>query len=443
MTNMLIQFSVSNFLSFKDKITFSLVKSALKDKKIGSDNNYTDLPELKTQILTSAVVYGANASGKSNLVSALNFFKKFISRSALSVEAEGIEFKNFALSSETENSPSEFEIVFVTPEHQYTYGFQINKSFVYAEWLYQKELKPRTKEIELFYREKQSFKDMHEKFMVSKELIDKNMIRPNALLLTVSAQFNNAIAQEIVRWLAKLNVISGNKDKAYRNYTISQLKEPLMSELILKMTQFADLGIDDIKLNASGSEVDAFLNADGSNNDLSKEKKRSILNSFHVKYDSALKESGLASFSFFEDESEGTIKYFSLAGPIINTLENGSILFIDELDSKLHPLLTQSIINLFNNKKSNPKNAQLVFTTHDTNLLNAHIFRRDQIWFVQKNRYGSTELYSLADYKVRNDASFEKDYLSGKYGAIPIINDFSKLFDKPVSKIIHNGGTDI
>lgn len=435
MTNMLIEFSVSNFLSFKDKISLSLIKSALKDKKIDSENNFTKLPELNTEILNSAVVYGANASGKSNLVEALHFFKSFISSSAASIEAEGIDFRNFELSNDTEALPSEFEIVFVTSEHQYTYGFQINKTHVHAEWLYQRELKPRAKEIELFYREQQNFNDIHEKFVISKELLEKNMIRPNALLLTVSAQFNNSVSQEIVKWLSRLNVISGNRDRLYSGYTLRRLKEPLMAELILKMTQFADLGIDDLKLTSSGGDEESFSNFDGTKSNSSKDKKREVLNSFHAKYDSDLKQSGLTSFNFFEDESEGTIKYFSLAGPIIDTLEKGQILFIDELDSKLHPLLTQSIISLFNNKKSNPNNAQLVFTTHDTNLLSAHIFRRDQIWFVQKNRYGSSELYSLADYKVRNDASFEKEYLSGKYGAIPIINDFSKLFDKPVSTL--------
>lgn len=121
--------------------------------------------------------------------------------------------------------------------------------------------------------------------------------------------------------------------------------------------------------------------------------------------------------------------YFSLAYPIIDALDNGKRLIIDEFDSKMHPLLTCRIITLFNSKETNPKNAQLIFTTHDTNLLSANIFRRDQIWFTQKDRYGATELYSLAEYKVRNDASFEKDYLSGKYGAIPIVGDLTRLFN--------------
>ena len=151
--------------------------------------------------------------------------------------------------------------------------------------------------------------------------------------------------------------------------------------------------------------------------------------STHTQYDDEGNEVKAVTFPFRKNESEGTIKYFSLAYPIIDALDNGKRLIIDEFDSKMHPLLTCRIIALFNSKETNPKNAQLIFTTHDTNLLSANIFRRDQIWFTQKDRYGATELYSLAEYKVRNDASFEKDYLSGKYGAIPIVGDLTRLFN--------------
>ena len=134
-------------------------------------------------------------------------------------------------------------------------------------------------------------------------------------------------------------------------------------------------------------------------------------------------------FPFRVNESEGTIKYFSLAYPIIDALDHGKRLVVDEFDSKMHPLLTSRIIGLFNSRVTNPRNAQLIFTTHDTNLLNASLFRRDQIWFTQKDSFGASELYSLAEYKVRNSAPFEKEYLMGKYGGIPVIGQFERLFD--------------
>ena len=131
------------------------------------------------------------------------------------------------------------------------------------------------------------------------------------------------------------------------------------------------------------------------------------------------------------------IKYFSLAYPIIDALDNGTRLIIDEFDSKMHPLLTSKIISLFNSAETNRKNAQLIFTSHDTNLLNVGLFRRDQVWFTQKDTYGATELYSLVEYKVRNTAPYEKEYLMGKYGAVPMVGQFERLFD--INKNVEDG----
>lgn len=150
--------------------------------------------------------------------------------------------------------------------------------------------------------------------------------------------------------------------------------------------------------------------------------------SSHVQYDDDGRETQTVSFPFERNESEGTVKYFQLAYPIIDALDNGKRLVIDEIDSKMHPKLTSKIIELFNSKATNQHHAQLIFTIHDTNILSAKILRRDQVWFTQKDTYGATKLYFLADYKVRNNASFEKEYLEGKYGGTPIIGDFSKLF---------------
>ena len=271
-----------------------------------------------------------------------------------------------------------FQLVSTCDEdNQYRYGFEADNSSVHSEWLYQKANKKRAKEVELFYREKDSF-DIHTKFAVGKELAGKRMVRANALLLSVAAQWNTATIQ---------------------------LDDIRMKQRIVEFSRYADLGIENI------------------------EKIDNTIVSTHTQYDDEGNEVKAVTFPFRKNESEGTIKYFSLAYPIIDALDNGKRLIIDEFDSKMHPLLTCRIITLFNSKETNPKNAQLIFTTHDTNLLSANIFRRDQIWFTQKDRYGATELYSLAEYKVRNDASFEKDYLSGKYGAIPIVGDLTRLFN--------------
>jgi AAA15 family ATPase/GTPase len=230
-------------------------------------------------------------------------------------------------------------------------------------------------------------------------------VKANALLLSVAAQFNDPTAVEIMKWLNDTTIISGSNDEKIWNTATIQLDDIKMKQRIVEFSRYADLGIENI------------------------EKIDNAIVSTHTQYDEEGHEVKTITFPFRKNESEGTIKYFSLAYPIIDALDNGKRLIIDEFDSKMHPLLTCRIIALFNSKETNPQNAQLIFTTHDTNLLSANIFRRDQVWFTQKDRYGATELYSLAEYKVRNDASFEKDYLSGKYGAIPIVGDLTRLFN--------------
>lgn len=402
---MLIQFSVGNFLSFKEQSTLSLVASALKDIQILSEDVIFNIGETDLALLKSATIYGANASGKSNFIKALDFFKWYVINSSKDIQAgERVNVESFRLSSSTVEEPSYFEAIFCNAEYQYRYGFETDENMVHSEWLYQKANKKRAKEVELFYRDEDGF-NIHSKFIIGKELINKQMVRTNALLLSVAAQFNDMVAVEIVKWLNDTTIISGSNEKNIWDLAAIRLDDLKMKQRIVDFSRYADLGIENI------------------------EKVNNAIISMHTQYDDEGNEVKLINFPFKKNESEGTIKYFSLAYPIIDALDNGKRLIIDEFDSKMHPLLTCRIIALFNSKETNPKNAQLIFTTHDTNLLSASIFRRDQIWFTQKDRFGATELYSLAEYKVRNDASFEKDYLSGKYGAIPIMGDLTRLFN--------------
>lgn len=401
---MIIQFSTGNFLSFKEQSVLSLVASTLKDIQVSAEDILFNVGEAGLTLMKSAVLYGANASGKSNFIKAFEFFKWYIINSSKDIQAgERVNVESFRLNALTADKPSYFEAIFCDEENQYRYGFEADNTLVHTEWLYQKGNKKRAKEVELFYREKDRF-DIHPKFVVGKEVAGKKMVRANALLLSVAAQFNDPIAVSIVGWLNDTIIISGSNDEKIWNTATLQLDDAKMKQRIIEFSRYADLGIDSI------------------------EKVDNTIISKHTQYDDEGNEIKSVTFPFRKNESEGTIKYFSLAYPIIDALDNGKRLIIDEFDSKMHPLLTCRIIALFNSKETNPKNAQLIFTTHDTNLLSANIFRRDQIWFTQKDRYGATELYSLAEYKVRNDASFEKDYLSGKYGAIPIIADLSRLF---------------
>lgn len=402
---MLIQFSIGNFLSFKEQSTLSLLASTLKDIQITAEDVIFNVEGTDLALLKSATIYGANASGKSNFIKAMEFFKWYVINSSKDIQAgEHVSIESFRLNSSTIEEPSYFEAVFCDNEYQYRYGFEADETLVRSEWLYQKANKKRAKEVELFYRKEEHF-DIHAKFIIGKELINKRMVRANALLLSVAAQFNDSVAVDIIKWLNDTTIISGSHEENIWNMATLRLDDAAMKQRIIDFSRYADLGIENI------------------------EKVNNTIISTHTQYDDEGNEVKLINFPFKKNESEGTIKYFSLAYPIIDALDNGKRLVIDEFDSKMHPLLTCRIIALFNSKATNPHNAQLVFTTHDTNLLSSNIFRRDQIWFTQKDRYGVTELYSLAEYKVRNDASFEKDYLSGKYGAIPIISDLGRLFN--------------
>ena len=273
-----------------------------------------------------------------------------------------------------------------------------------VEWLYKRASKKRAKEMEVFYRDGNET-TVHPKSQLLQELVTKKMVRDNALLLSTAAQFNEATAVSILHWLGDTKILFCSEDEELWKKAIKYLDDDEMRRRITTFARYADLGIEDI--TKTGNRIV----------------------SHHRQYDDDGREVNNVSFSFTSNESEGTIKYFSLAYPIIDALDNGKRVIIDELDSKLHPLLVKRIVALFNDAKTNPNGAQLLFTAHDTFLLSAGLFRRDQVWFTQKDSFGATELYSLAEYKVRSTSPFEKEYLHGRYGATPLIGEMEEIFN--------------
>lgn len=400
---MLLVFSFANYLSFRDKVTISMVATALRDRKADiGDATFGVGEDTAITLNRCCTLFGANASGKSNVVKALAFFKWFTMNSSKDVQAgEEIPVRNYALSSVSAAEPSLFEIMLFADGNTYRYGYEVNTKEVCREWLYIKSDKKRSKEIELFYRDGKRF-ETHPKFSIGKELADKNMVRDNALLLSLAGQFNDPYAKAIMNWLNDTTIITANSETEIWAIALKAMENPETRNRMVEFSRYADLGIEDISLSELG-----------------------VLTS-HTQYDDEGRETASVTFSMKESESEGTVKYFSLAYPILDTLEHGKRLIVDEFGSKLHTLLITRVISLFNTKAGNPNKAQLMVTLHDTNILNNSLLRRDQIWFTQKNGRGESELYSLSDYKVRSDASYEKDYLLGKYGATPIIEDLSK-----------------
>ncbi len=424
---MLIEFSVGNFRSFKERVTLSFVAANTKARDTYINKNNTISVKDKLTLLTSLAIYGANASGKSNMVMALAFMRHLVLSSANESQAdEPLAVEPFRLSTETEDEPSFFEVVFLLDDVQYRYGFEVNRTQVISEWLFSF---PSTKEATLFIREENTIKPSSRFFKEGKGLEEKT--RSNALFLSVASQFNGEIAQSILKWFRRIGVVSGLEDTLYRTFTIRQIIEGKHKNEIIQLVKSLDLGISEIE----GIKLDKTQVALPPS--MPEELRTLLLNNVgdkdwltvrtkHPKLDANGQQVDLVSFDMDQNESHGTQKAFYLAGPIMNALSQGRVLIIDEMEARLHPLLTQGLIRLFNSLETNPKHAQLIFTTHDTNLLSNKLFRRDQIWFVEKDTFNASHLYSLAELKVdnskvRNDASFEEDYLQGRYGAIPFL----------------------
>ncbi len=430
---MLLQFSIRNFRIFKDKATLSLIASNY-DKDTREIENVFEDKKFNLRLLRSAVIYGANASGKSKLLEAIAFMRHYVINSSKETQkGENINVDSFRLSVETENEPSEFEIIFLFNGELFRYGFEASKERIVSEWLYHK---PKTKEVELFYRDGNQFNTHGRNFTKGATVAKKGLVRDNALLISVAAQFNDKTAITVIDWFKRLKFISGLDEAGYQGFTVSKTEVPVHKERILKLLKAADLGIQDIKLQK--------LDIDGLPKGMPKEMRDEILRemkednveyidgvlTIHKKYDLSKQVIDTVNFSINSDESSGTRKFFALTGPILDVIENGYTLVVDELDSKLHPNLICKIVSLFNSDDVNTKNAQLIFNTHDTNLLSSGLFRRDQIWFTNKDKFGEAKLYSLADFKsdeVKKNESFEDNYIRGKYGAIPYLGFFDNL----------------
>lgn len=420
---MLLNFKVKNYKSFQDTIEFSMEATKLKNLK---DSN--TFSKNNVSILKSAIIYGANASGKSNLLNAMTAMKDIVKFSTDIEKQKHYRHHPFLLNCDSEQEPTMFEISFIIDELLYIYGFEINpNSEINSEWLYQKKLKKYAQKTELFIRNNKEI-NIGASFGEGKGIFDKT--RKNALFLSVVAQFNGKISQEILDWFDIFNIVSNIDNEDYKYYSFSKLDDNEFKDKIVSFVKSADTGITGIhRSHVDFSKIQEQLKEDGID-DLPeelvsnlKEKGLETIETTHMQYDNEKNFTQLKTFNI-NFESVGTQKLLALSGPIIEVLENGEILIIDELDNSMHTDLVEAIIKLFNSSETNPKNAQLIFTTHDTNLLNQELYRRDQIWFTEKNIYGASDLYSLIEYgkgKIRDDLALEKNYRDGKFGGKPHI----------------------
>ena len=416
---MLIRFRVENFRSLRDEQELSLVASSLTEHP----DCVVVLEAPGISLLRVAAIYGANASGKTSVFSALKYMRTAVLESQRNWNPDGgVPRDPFLLDPEGQASPSVFSVDFLLEDVRYEYGFVVDSDRVLEEWLY---AYPRGRRQEWFTREA----GRPEEFKFSRLLPGENrsissLTRPNSLYLSAAAQNNHEALTPVYKWFSAAFkfVDEDNREHLWR-YSADLLGDPAYREPMLRLIQMSDLGITDIDVTEEGLpegtvRVLQALFADRPKL-LEEFMEDPTLPRVMLRHRNAA-DGGEVPLPFSE-ESRGTKALFSLSGAIVSTLSNGGLLCIDELDSSLHPLLAVEIVRLFNGSTTNPLNAQLIFNTHDTNLLDTSILRRDQIWFTEKDEAGATHLYPLTEFRARKQENLQRGYLQGRYGAVPFI----------------------
>ena len=402
---MIVEFTVGNFLSFNEKRTLDFEAKGISELQ----QNVINTRDCK--LLRSLVIYGANSSGKSNLIKAFKRMRSCVLQSVKLNDSDKLEYSPFALSATSRHEPTFFEIIFIHEGQRFRYGFEYSQTEIVNEWLFAGKAK----------REKPLFIRTAEGIGVSgqfKEGLGKEAAtNSNRLFLSLVAQLNGAVSKQVMSCFQRYSVLSGVEHECYGGFSLKMFsKRSKGYDEALNLLQKLQLGFRNVEIVESDftpanlpQNMPADLRAKFIK-EMHGEKQLS-LNTIHSIYDKKGKAVATLSWDMAEHESEGTKKLIDVSGPIFDILLKGKALIIDELDSKLHPLITVQIVNLFNSPDTNPNNAQLLFATHDTNLLSTDIFRRDQIWFSEKDAVEQTDLYSLHDFnfpdgsKVRNDAN--------------------------------------
>lgn len=409
---MLIRFSVENFRSFKEENTFSL--EMVGSKKF-SDTNAFHCEGLapKEKLLKSAIIYGANASGKSNLVRAVAAMKYIVTQGGVANDAIQNFIEPFLLSEENKQEPAVFEIEFIYNNRRYRYGFSCTHESIESEWLMEKQQRMRT----LFVREKNVFTEKSSAFQElsawSKVIENTHLsLSSEALFVSTAAKmFEGGICANVLNWFSqKLKVIIADDFESYYGNTFMALKEGDCVQEIAQLIQKADLGITNL---IHKIEEKPATEENG-------KRKRH----FNAQIETEHSINGRSyTLDMFQHESEGTKKIFALSSFLIDVLKTGKTLLIDELDARLHPLLLKHLIELFH--EENVNGAQLVATSHSPSMLTENNFRRDQIWFMNKKTDGGSHLVSLADFThIRgNYQRIVQDYLRGCFGGVPYIQD--------------------
>jgi len=436
---MLIEFRVSNYRSIGEEQVLSLVPAPKQKEYL---ENIIKMG--KHEALNAIAMYGANASGKSNILKAMLTLDIIINLSARSPSTQKLPYEPFLLRESWNEKPTSFEITFLISENRYRYGFEFNQLEIVSEWLFKKSV---GREVNLFQRSKDII-EVSSGLKGSSKVIDAAIeaTKHNALFLSACDTFNIREAKNIFQWFQHYIIVDGLKTEDEAIATVKLCEDEDYHQKIKEYFTDLNLGIVDLEVIAKD-----FDKAD-LDEEIPEELRRVLIGTFtgkkgysvsskHYTYDKeGKKTSRLHTWKLDEKESEGTKKVFNLSGPVIWVLVKGGVLIIDEIEAKMHPIMTLHTINMFLDKEININNAQLIFATHDTNLLSYASLRRDQIYFCEKNEWESTEFYSLSDFvyldknganlkstKERPDTDKEKRYFEGRYGAVPVLGNFNPV----------------
>lgn len=416
---MLIEFSVTNFKSIKSQQTFSLTKA--KGNELEESNCFQPEGLSSLGLLRSSAIYGPNAAGKSNLIEALRIMRHIVVESATERQrGDKLPLTPFKLDPETAKSATEFEVVFIANGVRYQYGFAATQERIIEEWLI---AFPKGRAQHWFARQWDEKKGEHQwemgNALQGQKQLWRESTRNNALFLSTAVQLNSQQLQPAYDWFD--DTLRTTTVAAWRpTFTASLCSDPENKVKVLAFLKAADIDIQDVMLKKK------LFDEKDLPDDMPDEVKTMVAKEMEgkeiiAKLNMMHKDSTGKLIAFeFDDESDGTQKLFSFAGPWLDTLMNGYVLFVDELHDNLHPRLVQFLVELFHSSETNPKNAQLVFTTHETSILNQEVFRRDQIWFCEKGSDQDTKVYPLTDFSPRKGReNLELAYLAGRYGAVP------------------------
>ncbi len=422
---MLLEFSVENYRSIAERQKLSMVAGtgASRSKRYSQPTNNTLAPH----VLRSVCLFGPNASGKTSLVRAFSFFSSFVVESAKgSTSKESIDVTPFKLDNNYKERPSEFEVIFVHKEALYQYGYSVDSKRVWSEWLLSKPNKPGLRMRELYSRNYVSEKGEYEWYINEAQVKGeretwKKATRSNALFLSTAILLNteSEVLKAPFEWIQVFLRTISSSQRLMGNFSAKNCLEESEKQAILDLIQSTDIDVQDLLVHEEETswpeEIEEMFREDV----FEKMKGQTV---FKVKTIHTSRQGDQVELDLHE-ESDGTQVLFGLAGPWLDVLRHGFTLVIDELSNSLHPMALRHLVDMFHDPSQNKKGAQLIFTSHESSVMANDFMHRDQIWLVEKNEKSATHIYPLSDFKLRDTDSFQKSYLSGKYGALPRIRD--------------------